>query len=420
MSVDSTSPDQVTGRGRPQLFADPLYQEIRVSYWATWLLETSPFQRLGGISLSDVPGELLFGRPFPTRLEHTRGVYALARLARPRDRALQAAALAHDLGHGPFSHLTEPLMREFLGQDHEERSTRLLRDMRDALSPSARRQLAWLDWDEVGELVLGTSGDGRGALLNGLLDYDNLDNVARFLNASGLGIPSYDPHALARSLKVGPGPEDGTYLLPSCREEALRWLADRARVYGYLHDGHRNLAAHAMLRKAIDLVADAGHLPPGFFDMTDGQALDLVRARREGGAGRLAGRVVANQLYACVWEAVVPDESGLVALTGRWRERLRLESALAAEAGLLPHEVVTDVVVSSAARQLPPLGLGGPVLGYGQPSPRIFHLFVAPSASRDYLWRLRGAAERHLAAYGARARGEHASVGTSYSSPAEA
>src|SRR5579859_3549121 len=151
---------------RSRTWPDPLYGAVRLSSWAASLLETPPFARLGGISLSDVPGELLFGRAFPTRLEHTRGVYHLTRLARPRDRALQAAALAHDLGHGPFSHICEPIMREMLGGDHEERAARQLDVVRAALPASALRRLAWLDWDEVAALVVGGGDDARGALLN--------------------------------------------------------------------------------------------------------------------------------------------------------------------------------------------------------------------------------------------------------------
>ncbi|MGH2517507.1 MAG: HD domain-containing protein, partial [Ktedonobacterales bacterium] len=125
---------------RPLVHPDPLYGQVRVAGWAAALLATPPFQRLAGVSLSDVPGELLFGRPFPSRLDHAIGVYALARLARPRDRALQAAALAHDLGHGPFSHLTEPLMIERHAEDHEARSARLLADVRAALPAQTARQ----------------------------------------------------------------------------------------------------------------------------------------------------------------------------------------------------------------------------------------------------------------------------------------
>ena len=113
---------RATGWLQPVTLPDAMYGSMHVAGWAAALLETAPFQRLAGVSLSDVPGLLLFGRPFPSRLDHAIGVYHLTRLARPRDRALQASALAHDLGHGPFSHLTEPLMVERLGIGHEQRS----------------------------------------------------------------------------------------------------------------------------------------------------------------------------------------------------------------------------------------------------------------------------------------------------------
>ncbi|GAC1459297.1 MAG: hypothetical protein PVSMB4_18620 [Ktedonobacterales bacterium] len=187
---------------RTATWHDPLYGSVRVAGWAAGLLSTPPFARLAGISLSDVPGELLFGHPFPTRLDHARGVYHLTRIARPRDRTLQAAALAHDLGHGPFSHLSEPLMREWLGCDHEERAAQQLQVVRATVPAAVARRLAWLDWDEVAALVVGAGPDGRGALLSGRLDYDNADNVARFLSSAGMGEPGYAPEVLARGLRI--------------------------------------------------------------------------------------------------------------------------------------------------------------------------------------------------------------------------
>ena len=205
-----------------------MYGSMHVAGWAAALLETAPFQRLAGVSLSDVPGPLLFGRPFPSRLDHAIGVYHLTRLARPRDRALQASALAHDLGHGPFSHLTEPLMLERLGIDHEQRSARLVFDVRDALAPWIQRYLDWLDWDEVAALVQGQGADGRGALLNGLLDYDNIDNIARFLAASGLGSPGYDPVTLARGLTLSAANSSDDEMTPVMKLAAS--VADEARA----------------------------------------------------------------------------------------------------------------------------------------------------------------------------------------------
>ncbi len=400
---------------RPVTRTDALYGTVRVAGWAAALLSTPPFQRLAGVSLSSVPGELLFGHAFPSRLDHTIGVYHLARIARPRDRALQVAALAHDLGHGPFSHLTEPLMCERLGVDHEARSTRLLDEVRAALPPTLARHLAWLDWDEVAHLVRADGQDGRGALLHGLLDYDNMDNVARFLLAADLGTPGYDPVALARALRPlaleRTGAEDDTdpaadrvYVQASAEPEARAWQVDRAHVYRYLHEGHRNLAAHAMLRKAVDLAAATHILPPTFFDMTDGQALRLLEHALDRGLVTLVQRVQSDpsRLHRCVWEGETPAHSQAIPmLVAGWRERLALEVRLAAEAGLAPHEVILNPIISKAERRLPPFASTQRSLAQEQSStqsalqsPRVLHLFVAAGTAPDYVRRVRMAAER--------------------------
>lgn len=416
---------------RPYALSDPLYGKIRVSGWAAALLATAPFQRLAGVSLSDVPGDILFGRAFPSRLDHALGVYHLARLARPRDRALQASALAHDLGHGPFSHLTEPLMRERFGEDHESRSARLLAELCSALPLAAARQLAWLNCDDVAQLILGESDDGRGALLNGRLDYDNADNVARFLQASGLDTPTYDPQTLARGLRTLPSSmrqeresddresDDQVCVLADVSDEAQSWRRDRAVVYDYLHGGHFNIAAHAMQRKAIDLAAATHILPPDFFDLTDIQAFQALSRALDRGILALVQRVRAGEhmVHNCIWEAEVPPSTHAIPdILTKWRERLALEAHLAAEAGLAAHEVVVEALVSSAARALPPIAratrsgtLVPSSLSYSPeppPAPRILHLFIAAGSPPDYVRRLRMAADRILSPLGAVYRGD--------------
>ncbi len=433
MTVDRGTARSAAARGsayRPRggIYPDMLYGEVRVAAWAEMLLQTQPFQRLAHISLSDVPGQLLFARPFPSRLEHTRGVYFLTRLARPRDRVLQAAALAHDLGHGPFSHLTEPLMHEWLSEDHEQRGARLLERVRADLSASALRQLHWLDWDEVAHLVVGEGSSGRGALLNGKLDYDNADNVARFLLAADLGQPAYDPLALARALRLagadrfdtdeqfetepvppeslnGHAQGESVFLLTSAQDDALAWREDRTRVYNYLHEGHRNLALHAMLRKSVDLAAAADRITPDFFDYTDAQALAALRAPHGTPGALIAERAASGSCYDCVWEALVPSVRAAEIPFERVHERLDLERRLAGEAGLAEHDVVLELLTSSAARSLPPLGLPNrPDSFISLPEPEalpcVLHLFIAPQAGRDYVRRLRLAAERLFGRFG--------------------
>lgn len=423
--TDDTEPLDPTSALQPQerrTLADALYGALPVSRWAQALLDLPVFERLAGVSLSDAPGELLLDRPFPSRLTHSLGVYYLTRQARSRDRALQAAALAHDLGHGPFSHLTEPLMIERLGMGHEERGAVLLRQALAELRGASARLLAWLDPDEVTALMLGGGSDGRGKLLNGLMDYDNLDNVARFLQASGLGAPSYDPRALARELRlIAPAADDDAAherepyvaLSQDAASEARAWLADRRRVYRYLGAGERNLAMHGMLRKAVDLAAQAGVITESFFDATDGEALELLSACSSLGAAVLADAVLRDDLFIRVWEATAPEQANaLTALFAQGEARLAIEERVATEAGLLPYEVTLNYTVARGERELPPIitsqrkraePAASQVAAPDMPDTpeRTLTLLVTRSAGRDYMRRARMAAERALGALGA-------------------
>ena len=387
-----------------------------------------------------MPGELLFSGPFPTRLEHALGVYRLARLARPRDRVLQAAALAHDLGHGPFSHLTEGMLIEQHGEDHEQRSARWLREIGATLELDAARHLSWLDWDEAARLIVGDPRERRAELVNGRLDYDNIDNVARFLTAAALGTPHYDPVALACGLRLlrghagrlraapavsatppsdtgpiaKPGVGGHTFLLTRAASHARGWQSDRSAVYAFLRAGHANLALHAMLRKAIDMGAQADALPSHFLDLTDAEALRVLRRLSHPGIARLLFALRLGGHYRCEWELELDGATpALPRWPVGWRERLELEELLADDAALAPHEVVVEMIAASAPRMLPPISVTDAsrtlfVLPTPLPAPARVHVFVPLDIGRDYVRRVCIAAERYI---GARGKVVHSAVG---------
>jgi hypothetical protein len=270
--------------------------------------------------------------------------------------------------------------------------------------------MGWLDWEQVAHLM---RGEGRGSLLNGSLDYDNIDNVARFKQHSGFGTPAYNPTILARGLRYS---SQSVALQWEVEAEALAWQADRATVYGFLHGddgtevggpgGHDNLAVHAMLRKAVDLAYVTHILPPDFFDRTDMEALSILEAGLDRGLLALVQRIQSghDRWHHCIWEAVSrPDDHALPAVLATAGGRLKLEADLAAEAGLSPHEVILDALISSAGRALPPFtplppgtpAASSPALPPLAP-PRVAHLFIAAGYGGDYVRRLRLAAERRL------------------------
>jgi uncharacterized protein len=106
-------------------YHDPLHGAIRLDRQdpaealAIDLIDTAPFQRLRRIRQLG-PAYLTFHGAESSRFTHSLGVLAVARLAlqqlerldpslaRHRD-VLYAAALLHDVGHGPLSHSGEEM-----------------------------------------------------------------------------------------------------------------------------------------------------------------------------------------------------------------------------------------------------------------------------------------------------------------------
>ena len=129
-------------------YHDPLHGAIRLDRHqpaealAIQLIDTPPFQRLRRIRQLG-PAYLTFHGAESSRFTHSLGVLQLARralaeLCRREPRLEQeagvlfAAALLHDVGHGPLSHSGE----EMYGLHHEQWSARLIRE-----HPSLREPL---------------------------------------------------------------------------------------------------------------------------------------------------------------------------------------------------------------------------------------------------------------------------------------
>ena len=119
---------------------DPVHGDILLTPLASRIVSTPLFSRLRSIhQLGCV--YLVFPSATHTRFEHSLGVYHLARrlclLLRKQSPCLvdesdlvcvEVAALLHDLGHGPFSHLFERYLWERQGEEwsHEAMTLRLI------------------------------------------------------------------------------------------------------------------------------------------------------------------------------------------------------------------------------------------------------------------------------------------------------
>ncbi|MBK7581557.1 MAG: HD domain-containing protein [Myxococcales bacterium] len=129
------------------------------------------------------------------------------RVTSERARDALAAALLHDVGHGPFSHLFEEALPE--GPRHETWTERIILDPDTDVHRILVRHDATLP-QRVAELV-----HGRHELtflaraVSGTFDVDRCDYLLRDAYFTGVGYGSFDLDWLLRSLRLGVSTREG-------------------------------------------------------------------------------------------------------------------------------------------------------------------------------------------------------------------
>ena len=128
-------------------FHDTIWKEIIVDDLALQLIDTVEFQRLHYIKQTGLLYKV-FQTASHTRFQHSLGTYHVTRLflSKLQENSIQEldisertkqlisiAALCHDIGHGPFSHMFDELLscqeNVKIPKKHEERSCVIFRDM---------------------------------------------------------------------------------------------------------------------------------------------------------------------------------------------------------------------------------------------------------------------------------------------------
>ena len=256
----------------------------------TWVL-----QRLKQIELSAVPGWIGSKVATASRYQHSLSVGKLSLLVSGEDEderlLLTAAAILHDVGAGPFPHLSDQVMREILGFAHEDA-------VEFAFENSPLKDLAvlkkyGLDLSEVASIIEGRHKLSR--FLHGFPDLDNADNIYRFIISipgRPLGEPSYYPSEIARSMSL----DDEEQTLPEDLKK--RWANDFKRTYSYLWDDRLNMIGWTMLGRALRLLKE--ELTPEFFRLTNKEAFQLIKLkipRLAEGLERKEYRIIFDRKY---------------------------------------------------------------------------------------------------------------------------
>lgn len=233
------------------------------------LIDTREMQRLRRIRQIGMAYMAFHGAEH-SRFAHSVGVMHLARrltgrLARGIDvnprllLAVQCAALLHDLGHGPFSHVIE----KFFAAHHEEWTRRVLLDpetevnkVLTAYHPSLPDEVAAVLWGEIEPRWLTQ-------VVSSQLDADRFDYLMRDSHMTGVKYGVFDLERLLLMLRVSPE-QDRIVMSSKGILPVEKYLQSRYQMYRQVYFHKTVTAAEAilmgMLRRAGDL-AKAGGCP---------------------------------------------------------------------------------------------------------------------------------------------------------------
>ncbi|MEK6976280.1 MAG: HD domain-containing protein [Candidatus Thermoplasmatota archaeon] len=362
---------------------DPIHGSIPVADWAMPIIDSAVMQRLRRIQQLGT-AHLVYPGANHKRFEHSLGASHLGgRLATALGmsdddvRTVKAAALLHDVGHGPFSHAFEALVKE-QGRRHEETSQDLIRwgPLADLLRQGG------LDPVVVADCVA-----GKGALaplVSGSLDADRMDYLLRDAHYTGVRT-TVDIDRLAEVVERDA--RHGLVLQDSGILAAEGLLTTRFLMYPAVYLHHTVRAGESLLLAAIRCHLADGHATLADLERETDDGL-LWRIRGAGGAGaELIRRLDDRKLPKRAYEGRATDDGLPVVRDMRERPaaRRRIEGEIADAAGLAHHLVHIDVPRPPKFREA---GLNVRLRdGSTRPLPEVSHLVQVLHEARMDHWR---------------------------------
>lgn len=282
-----------------------------------WRIVDSPaLQRLRGVQQLALT-HLIYPGARHSRFEHSLGACHLAgRLAErlgldPEGRQrVRAAALLHDVGHGPFSQVGEAVFEELTGQGHvHEKITAAIVRFHDPI------RAADVDADWIAELLTETGygeyGSAERNIVSGPVDVDKMDYLLRDSHFCGVDFGRFDLDKVidaARLTQSGDVQQLAFHVSGVYAIEGL--MLARYQMHRQVYGHKTRIATDKMLVRAMLLGVEEGLLPKDVFapqtmdarfvdeylQWDDHKTLAVLSAAEDSRAGEMIRALRARQL----------------------------------------------------------------------------------------------------------------------------
>jgi len=333
---------------------DPVYGYVYVARVEKDVVDSFPMQRLH--RLRQLAGaEYVYPGANHTRFEHSLGAMYLAQQLTERSNVAQFlsedeiqmvrfAALLHDVGHGPFSHVFEHLLEKFLSKNHEEITAWIIKksELSDVLGK------AGYDADAVAKLAVGSlNREGKSfmdQIVQSAVDVDKLDFIVRDTYHTGAEYGNVDIFRLIHMLDVV---EQNLAVDLGALSALESFILARIESFKSIYFHRVSRAAQIMLATAMENAKDELGLvsfktPEEYLALNDYTVWTMLKLCEK--SRKIMENLERRQLLKCAYDQTFHVKDKTVSkLFGAEEIRNEMRDKIAEKAGVKPHLVVIDV-----------------------------------------------------------------------------
>ena len=349
---------------------DPLHGYIELDELASAIIDTVEMQRLRRIRQLGF-SYLVYPGANHTRFEHSLGTYHLMNVllnrlavAKEEEQELLVASLIHDVGHGPYSHVTEPLIKRLTGKGHEDLDYVLFaqdeaREYAKAAKSSAPTiagvtEEYGLDKRKILGYIKGEKTDNvtkrdLTRILNGEIDVDKMDYLVRDSYYTGVAYGVVDNIRLIRGLDFF---NEELVITEKGILPAEYLLFSRFLMHPTVYNHHTGRIAQLMLLNALEAFIESGSESRSASELKgyaaalrtmDDSEINIALRNARGYPNEMITRINERRLFKRAIYTNVSELDGSVTEELRdERRRHELEAELSKRAGVEQGYVLLD------------------------------------------------------------------------------
>lgn len=323
---------------------DPIHGFVKLSDKEMALINTRVFQRLRRIRQLAMTF-LVYPGAVHTRFDHSIGVMHIAgricaklrelnpEIVREEDIArVRFAALLHDIGHGPFSHVSEALLEKYapnqtqIGATREKIHEKITVDILET-DPEINEILSDDEREFVVEMIRGQETQNwQRDIVSSELDADKMDYLLRDAYFAGVKYGVYDLEKLIESCLIDSDKTETSLAINSKGIYALeQLLLARYHMTQQVYWHRVSLISNEMIIRGITLAIEGGNQEMGalyrydennkaafvekYLDYHDEKVVDLLKSCAQEKACDIFNRLYSRNLFKMVAELRLKGEN---------------------------------------------------------------------------------------------------------------